>query len=285
MKNLIVNGDDFGLSSGVNEGIIDAFNNGILTSASLMANGPEFEAAVGLARSTPGLGIGVHLNAVRGKPLLEEGRLRSITDRRGYFFNSPLRVLLATFWSGTALSELENEFGAQIEKIMSSGIRPTHLDTEKHLHIIPGVFRMLVRLCERYGIGGVRGFCEKLPRSGRVDIRRLALCAAGNTVSRSVQKYLSRQISMPERTYGFLDSGGMDVRRCLEIFDDPYEGTAELICHPGYEDRQNGSCGGMGKYYLNESRQIELKALTDKAVREKANLAGVRFVNYGGVNI
>ena len=285
MKRLIVNADDFGLSERVNAGIIDSFNNGILTSTSLMANGPEFENAVLLAKQAQGLAIGVHLNAVRGKPILESGYIRSLTDKNGYFFNYSLKTFLSILRKRNAFKELENEFSAQIEKVISFGIKPTHLDTEKHLHIVPGVFKILLKLCEKYGIKGVRGFFEKPCLYDFLNMRKLGLCAAGNAVSMIMQKNTKNNVFMPKRTYGFLESGKIDIERCINIFKDSYDGIAEIICHPGYEGQNNGFNGGMGKYYVNSFRQIELKALTSPIVKDMACRAGIKFIDYSGVNV
>ena len=69
-KYLVTNADDFGFNSDVNSGIVEAYQNGILTAATLMANGDAFEDAVRLAAENPGLDIGCHLVLVGGRSLL-----------------------------------------------------------------------------------------------------------------------------------------------------------------------------------------------------------------------
>src|SRR5262249_40646690 len=109
MKKLIVNADDFGLTESVNRGVLEAHHRGILTSATLMANGAAFESAVALARAAPRLGVGVHLNLSEGRPVSDPGSVPSLVDERGPFYASPVRLLARILLGEVRLEEVERE--------------------------------------------------------------------------------------------------------------------------------------------------------------------------------
>lgn len=129
MNKLIINSDDFGYSRGINHAVIDAHQEGILTSATLMANTPGFEHAVKLAKENPSLGVGVHLVLTFLEPLLDD--VPSLVDENGQF-NRP-----SIYRSGDAIADLDElyrEWDAQIQKVLAAGIQPTHLDSHHHSH-------------------------------------------------------------------------------------------------------------------------------------------------------
>ena len=156
MKNLIVNADDLGWTEGVNRGIAEAHRHGIVTSASLLANGAAFASGVEVARSTPGLGVGVHLNLSDGAPVAARELVTSLVNDAGEFAGGPENLLLRIASRGLTLHEVEQEWEAQIEKVRDAGIQPTHLDGHKHVHMLPGLFEIAVRLAKRYRIGAIR---------------------------------------------------------------------------------------------------------------------------------
>ncbi|MDA7026374.1 chitin disaccharide deacetylase [Bacillus sp. CLL-7-23] len=144
MKKLIINADDFGFSRGVNYGIIDAYQLGILTSTTLMTNMPDADHAVRLAGECPGLGVGVHLVLTCGKPLLLGHR--TIVDVKGNFRDQ-------AFYKGAFtvdLDEVYREWRAQIEKCLAYGVEPDHLDTHHHIHRYHGITDVFVTLAKEY---------------------------------------------------------------------------------------------------------------------------------------
>ena len=153
MKNLIVNADDLGWTDGVNRGILDAFRGGIVTSTSLLANGSAFVAGAKAAKTAPGLGVGVHLNLSDGAPVAEPGSVMSLLDGQGKFVGGPESLLLRRARRGLLLAEVEREWDAQIRKVLEAGIRPTHLDGHKHVHMLPGLLEIALRLRQRHGRG------------------------------------------------------------------------------------------------------------------------------------
>src|SRR5260370_16984488 len=93
MKRLVVNADDFGWSEGVNRGIVEAYRNGIVTSATVLANGAAFDGATQLARQERRLGVGVHLNLSDGAPLLARWEVPSLGNEGGQFSGGPMKLV------------------------------------------------------------------------------------------------------------------------------------------------------------------------------------------------
>src|SRR5574337_787269 len=127
MKQLVVNADDFGLTEGINRGILEAHRRGILTSTTLLANGAALESAVALAIESPQLGVGIHLNLTQGRPVSDPYRVPSLVDEGGCFFGGPASLARRILLGKVRPAEVEREFAAQIEKVRGAGLEMTHL--------------------------------------------------------------------------------------------------------------------------------------------------------------
>src|ERR1044072_5024345 len=125
MRKLIVNADDFGFTRGVNLGIIRAFEEGILTSATILANGDAFEDAIKLARANPGLGIGCHLAAVGGRAVAPASEISSRVDDEVRLSLTLTDLMNMLMRKRVRLEVIEREFSAQVERVIRAGIRPT----------------------------------------------------------------------------------------------------------------------------------------------------------------
>ena len=151
-KKFILNADDFGMSQNHNRAVLCGCNDGFLKSASICANGPAFDSAVNeILPECQNLGLGVHLNIIEGKPLTN---CFSITDNAGNF-NCGYLGLISRSQNKDFLKEIEREFRAQIEKIMSCA-SVDHIDSHVHTHAIPPIFRLTCKLAKEYGIPFVR---------------------------------------------------------------------------------------------------------------------------------
>ena len=106
MKNLIVNADDLCWTEGVNHGIAEAFRNGIVTSASMLANGTAFAGGLEVAQRAPGLGLGVHLNLSDGAPLADRESVTSLLNDAGEFAGGPESLYLKQVRGGLVLREV-----------------------------------------------------------------------------------------------------------------------------------------------------------------------------------
>jgi predicted glycoside hydrolase/deacetylase ChbG (UPF0249 family) len=163
VRRLIVNADDFGYTSGVNRAILEAHSHGVVTSATLMANGPAFAEAVQLAGTVPKLSIGCHVVLTDGEPVLGAERLPSLTSAAQ--FRDGMVAFAARAIAGRIdADEVAAEATAQIRKIQSAGIAVSHLDTHKHTHLFPKILRPLLRAAADCGVRAVRNpFGPRLP--------------------------------------------------------------------------------------------------------------------------
>jgi len=291
MRNLIVNADDLGWTVGVNRGIAEAHQNGIVTSTSLLANGPAFEDGVKTTRALPGLGIGVHLNLSDGPPTSPADGVKALLNKHGRFAGGPESLLLRLTTKSLDVREVEKEWDAQIQKVRVSGIRPTHLDGHKHVQMLPGLFVIALRLAKRHGIEAVRVSHEASSlRSALLNGNESSGVALKQGVQARGLKLLARDARrMAERAgiatadyfCGIAQTGVLTKPGVQRLLSSLPEGTTELMCHPGYldEDLRKSSTR------LQESRESELEILTDKAIRKSVAQLGIRLINYEQVGV
>ena len=287
MKQLIVNGDDFGFARGVNEGIIRSFKSGILTSTTIMANGEAFEEAVELATANPGLGVGCHLSLVGGRPVAAAGEVASLLENDGMLPATLTRLMRKLAGRGVQDEHLEQELRAQIERVVSAGITPSHLDSHKHSHTHPRVMKALSRVALEFGIKSVRNPFETVlaasqagpaARSRRgVYVKQYAMSAAVS-VRAPAFKRLARDhdFRTPDFFYGVRLTGLLDAHAIRSVIESLKEGTTELMCHPGVygEDLERASTR------LKRERQRELDALTDPSLRRAIDDTGAKLISY-----
>lgn len=290
MKNLIVNADDFGWTDGVNRGILEAFQNGIVTSTSLLANGAAFAGAVEAARSAPGLGIGVHLNLSDGPPVAGREAVTSLLNEEGEFTGGPESLLLRRARRGLVLAEVEQEWDAQIQKLRDAGIEPTHLDGHKHVHMLPGLFEIALLLAKRHNIGAIRVSLEASSlraalssgsKQNSAVVMKQGVQARGlKLLARDAREQAQRAgISTADYFCGIAQTGELTREGVAQFLKILPEGTTELMCHPGYVDAalQKSSTR------LQKSRQSELAILTDTGIRNLVASQGIRLIDYAFV--
>ncbi len=279
MKRVIVNADDFGLCRCVNEGVILAHTKGILTSATLMANTPGFEHAVELSRRHPRLGIGLHLNFVRGRPVLPPGQIASLVGSDGLFFRSAAAVVRRLFSGRIKKEDLEREGRAQVEKALAAGVRLSHFDSEKNIHVLPPLMDVVLKLSDAYGIKKVR-FIKEYALSGPLgqSLKALFLSLSCRLAARKIRR---RGLVIADRFYGICNSGRMTAGRLRKMLGGLKDGSAEIMAHPGFVTEELRELETtVGTYYINRYRESELRALLDPGLPETARRRGVRFISF-----
>lgn len=290
MRNLIVNADDLGWTEGVNRGIAEAHRNGIVTSASLLANGAAFASGVEVARKTPGLGVGVHLNLSDGEPVAPRELVKSLVNERGELEGRTESLLLRLARRSVLLDEVEREWEAQIQKVRTSGIEPTHLDGHRHVQMLPGLFEIALRLAKRHGIAAIRISHEEsslraalsagAKQKGTVVMRQGVQARGLKLLGRDAHEKAERAgIATADYFCGIAQTGELTREGVLRLLEILPEGTTELMCHPGYVDAELAKSATR----LQASRQTELKILTDTDIRNLVASQGIRLIDYGYV--
>ena len=259
-RHLVVNADDLGLTVGVNDGIFDAHDHGILTSASLFAGAPATADAIERARRLPSLGLGAHLALVDGSPTLPPRLVPTLVEDDGRFRRSWRPFIVACLRGKVSLAEVELELTAQVERLRNAGVTLTHLDAHKHVHAYPPVFAIVARLAGRFGIPVVRVPYERWsPASG--DVRSLPLQALLNAAMlpwarRNYRTAASHHVRTPHFV-GRIHTGMLGAEALAGLVHALPPGVTELMVHPGYRDDELERSGTR----LLESRQKELDLL------------------------
>jgi predicted glycoside hydrolase/deacetylase ChbG (UPF0249 family) len=269
-KQLVINADDFGFTPDVNSGIVEAFQRGILTATTLMANGDAYDDAVRLALESPSLDIGCHLVLIGGRSLVT---------------GKPLPQSVAQLLAALARRDIQvyDELAAQVRRIVDSGLHPSHLDTHKHTHLAPPVLDAVGRLSREFAIPWVRrpfdfplharrgGLLPSVPR-----LRRWTSAALGTLRGRFHRVLSSYGCRTTDHFAGFQITGRFRMRELAELMAEIPEGSTELMVHPGHCRAELRSAPTR----LKESRAIELAALVAPEVREAMTRCGVELATY-----
>lgn len=235
-------------------GAIKAHEEGIVTACSVVANGRAFEHAVEMLKDRPGLDVGVHLTLVGERPLTHS--LPLLPDFRAF----TLRYLLG----GIAAAEVEEELRRQIERLLGAGLRVVHANSHQHLHVLPRVFEVVVRLAEEYGIPFIRIPHERAPLRSLRSLQLAVLDGLG--------RWARPRVRSSDRTIGIFDAGRLTVERIVRLLDDVVgtEGVTELVCHPGLGDGDLAARYPWGYHWDRETA-----ALCDGRVREELRKRGI----------
>lgn len=282
MRRLIINADDFGLTSGVNRAVAEANRSGVLTSATLMANARAFDEAAGLAQALPALKTGCHVVLIDGDPV--STGLTSLTNGSNRFRSSLKEFALAAIRGRIAAQEIQRETEAQIRKIQAQGIALTHVDSHKHTHMLPHVLRPVLRAARVCGIRAVRNPFEPLrtwPRGTVAAAPGMWLRSAGVMAFQMFagkfrQALKEEGMVSTDGTVGIAATGKLDQRTLLSILGALPEGTWELVCHPGYSDADLQAAGTR----LTASREVELAALTSAETKEALARQKMELISY-----
>ncbi len=287
MRRLIINADDFGLTSGVNRAIVEAHQRGIVTSATLMAGGRAFKEAADLARTAPQLCLGCHIVLVDGQPLLPPEQLPTLIaggDQQARFRSGVGELAAAALRGRIDGEQVEAEATAQIRKLQATGLALSHFDTHKHSHMFPAILRPLLRAARACGVRALRNpFAPVKPLAFAHLLRRprlwkrysevTALRRLLDTFRQAVQQ---EQMITTDGTFGIVATGALDGRLFEAIVGSIPEGTWEFVCHPGYNDADLGAV----RTRLRESRVEELRVLTSPEAKEALQRHGVELISY-----
>lgn len=265
---LIVNADDFGLSHPVNQAVIRAHREGILTTASLMANEPGFDEAVKLAKENPKLGVGLHLTLLMGRSALPPDKIPDLVNARGEFSRSPIGVGFNYFFRRGLREQLRAEIHAQFEKFHSAGLPLDHVNGHLHLHLHPVIFNILMEDAEKLRITHFRLTRDCLARSRKMSrghcFYRISHAAIYEWLSRRAREPLRhRQIKHTQITFGLLQDSRTDEKYILNLLPELPAGDSELYSHPSLDKFKH-----------------EFDALVSPRVREQIEKLGIELIRY-----
>ena len=242
-KFLIINSDDFGLSKSVNRGIIESFYNGTVSSTTMMVNMPGFEDGVKLAEKEPNLGVGLHFNLSYGRPLTNHKEVSSLVDRNGDF---NYQTEGSKEWRA---EDVLKELKAQWDQLISSGLKPSHIDSHHLIHSLNPVYTVVAEFSKEQ-----------------------------NVPIRLVDPVPSPKVAHPITTDRLIVDEyfhGEGKELFLSHVEKLEDGITELLCHPGYVDDDVRLISSW-----TDVRRTELRIFTDPEIAKEIKDAGIVLTNY-----
>jgi len=282
MKRLIVNADDLGLARGINRAIVEAHQRGIVTSSTLMANGPEFQHGAEMARSTPSLAVGCHVDLMQLAPVLPPEKIPTLV-RGGRFRPRLPQLAMAALRGQLSADEICAEATAQMRKLQAAGIALSHFDTHKHTHVFPPVLRPLLRAARSCGVPAVRNPFEpgvvfglrQCAGSPKLLARYGAVRALGALAREFRRQVETEGLATTDGTVGIVLTGSLDQQRLCALLRHVPDGTWELVTHPGYDEPALRAISS-----LAEARQTELQLLTAEQTRRCLQECGIELISF-----
>lgn len=234
-----------------------------------------------MALSTPTLGVGLHLNIVRGTPLSAPDKVPLLTGADGRFRSFRLARLSPAF-----LTQAEREYRRQFEKFLAAGPRPTHIDFEKHHAWQAPLYSLACRLAAEYGVTAVRNLREPVawairamgwPGAGKAAMAAMLRCG----ISLGLAKPAG--IARPARLLGQAHIGAMDESAWLKLLEKLPSGISEVMTHPGEREGSTSDNGPMGASWMDDARERELTALVSPRVGEAVRRRSIRLLAFFGL--
>ena len=288
---LLLNADDFGLTPGINQAVLELHQAGVLTSATLMANGPAFKQAAALTRAHPTLGVGCHLVFVDGLPVSHPDAIPSLLGADGKHFRPSLYDFAQAVLRKTIRQEdLAREAQAQIQKLQRAGIDVTHVDTHKHTHLFPAVLEPVLHIAHRCGVHALRNPFEPTWSSQLAPasiVRRLQLGFLHRFKAAFHQQVKQASFLTPDGTLGIAATGtltGSTLHTLLSALSQlPEDSTRifELCCHPGHLDPALETTSTR----LRASRELEYRALLEVLPKILVQPGAPRLIHFGQLGI
>ncbi len=283
MKRLIVNADDFGMAESVNDGIIKGHKEGIITSTSFMAGAGAAEHAAKLAKDNPSLGIGIHLCLTLIKPVSSPANLPALAPD-GLLPAGPFALMTRLLAGRIKKREIELELRAQIERMLTLGITPDHIDGHQHVHMMPGVFDIALKLAKEYNIPAMRRPVGYRSTGGeeaklRASLRMLEKLILEGISRRNRRAIEEAAIKTPDYFFGLAETGTLSRDSLINIIKYLPDGTSELMCHPGLPSEtlaENDWGKGWG---------TELAAVTDKEAKNLIIENGIKLASFNTENL
>jgi len=278
-RRIIINADDFGLCKGVNEAVAQAHTEGVLTSTTIMANMPAADEAIKTAKKLPRLGVGVHLNLTEGTPLSKDTCVDYLCNTERQFILSPVKLAFLSIAAHKVRTGIRTELAAQIQSVIDKGIKPTHLDSHKHIHSFPAIFPLVCELAGRFNIPAIRWPLEPkelsripwpLPSQG--GRKRAGLVRVMAKINYAQNPALLKT----DAFFGIAHTGKIDANffRAVALYNSVP--TAEVMTHPGFPEGLDPN-----KTRLIRQRKVELEALCSEKTKQYFKDAGIKLVHYG----
>jgi hopanoid biosynthesis associated protein HpnK len=263
-----VNADDFGRSGSINEAVIRAHKEGILTTASLMVNESAFDAAVALAKANPTLGVGLHLTLLCGHSALPAEKIPGLVNEKGEFTNSAAGAGFRYFFNSSLREHLRLEIHAQFQKFRDTGLPLDHVNGHLHLHLHPTVFGILMEDAAQLRIERLRltfdPFRLNLKLAQGHLLYRALHASIYHLLSARARPVLQRRnIRHTSQVFGLLQNARVDETYISRLLPSLPRGDSELYSHPSLDE------------FINE-----FQGLISPDVRATVQKLGIKLIRY-----
>jgi predicted glycoside hydrolase/deacetylase ChbG (UPF0249 family) len=235
MGRVVFNADDFGLSDGVNKGIIESYENGVVNSSSLMTTTSHFEDTAALISKHNLKNIGLHFNLTEGEALIKNHK--TIVDQEHQFLRD------IHFQKNVNPLEVIAEIEAQYVKAVNAGVSINHIDSHHHIHMSAALRKIFAAFSKKHKLP-----LRKINNTSRHPLKTFKFYNDTRGV-----KYLTSKISLD--FYG----EGVTEPNLIKILEENKGLDLEIMCHPGYSDLENGT--------YNKERELELNILTSEKIK------------------
>jgi predicted glycoside hydrolase/deacetylase ChbG (UPF0249 family) len=287
MKYLIVNADDYAMTMGVNQGIIEGHLQGIVTSTTVMATGAALSDGLARLADAPRLATGCHLVLIGDQPLAPLAQIRSLVTANGGFPRTLTAFLQQITWQKIVLSEIIIEFRTQIEHLLNRGLKLSHLDTHKHSHAHPQVLEAILTVAQEYRIPYIRNPFERgYWRQAHKVYRQTNQASVWRQYFLNKTLFYYRQrfqrqmqhttIQCPQHFHGFLTTGNLCAAVMPLLFAQMPIGINELMCHPARLDTSLLASNSR----LKNAREQELLGLTSINTRQALQQAQITLTSF-----
>lgn len=267
-RRVILNADDFGLSTSINQAVVKAHREGVLTSASLMVNGDAFDEAVLLARANPNLGIGLHLTLVMGRATLSREQLPDLVDSDGHFSSNPVAAGVNAFFNRRIQPQLEAEISAQIAKFNSTGLTMDHLNGHLNFHLHPGIFDILMKNQSQWQIPAIRATNDRFWINAKLAQGRWFYRSSHTLIfkllsQRAYSRLRRHNIRHTKTVFGLLQNDHLNEDYLLKLLPVLPRGPVEVYSHPNMDLHRH-----------------ELDALLSQRVKALIKKLGIQLCRY-----
>jgi hopanoid biosynthesis associated protein HpnK len=272
-RRLIINADDFGRSRSINEAVIHAHREGILTSASLMVNEAPCAEAVELAKQNPKLGVGLHLTLLMGRSALPQREIPGLVNAQGEFSNDPVKVGFQYFFGRGLREQLRKEIHSQFARFRATGLPLDHVNGHLHMHLHPTVFRILSEDAAELGIQRMRltrePFWTDVPLArGRRLYRAAHALIYVILGGRARSTFQKKHIRHTQQVFGLLQNDRVDEAYILKLLPRLPAGDSELYSHPSLDNFKH-----------------EFEALLSPRVKEQVQKLGIDLIRYQDLDV
>jgi len=284
MKKLIINCDDMGISKQTNIAIVDCLNANKATSASILSNGKHFLHAVKQIKKNKKKFFGVHLNLTEGKALNIVSN-NILTDTKNNFIHGPGFFFLNNFTKDKNIEKIIYlEFKKQILNVVNSGIKISHLDSHQHIHHVPFIFKIIVKLAKEFRIKKIRRLNEKFVFS--IFLKNFFYkLKSSNYIKFVLIKLYTRKLNYFKSTdffYGILNSGKINLNEFFQYVDKIDENkTIELCIHPSHSSSKNSN--KYSKFYSSINRSLENRLLFSDNFKKELKKRKIKLINFNSL--